>query len=82
MSKPPILLRNQIQRRKSGIWKNRLFSEQRCCNVKCSATIKAGLSAPAASQGEAATALPPAELRTIHGYPDYDAQAKPFIVTA
>jgi hypothetical protein len=46
------------------------------------AGIKAGLSALAAGQAEAATALPPAELRTILGYPDYDAQANPFIVTA
>ena len=26
-------------------------------------------------------ALPPAELRTVLGYGDYDAKAKPFIVT-
>jgi 2-methylisocitrate lyase-like PEP mutase family enzyme len=45
------------------------------------AGIKAGLTALAAGQAEAATALPPAELRSILGYPDYDAQARPFIVT-
>ncbi|MEA2740334.1 MAG: hypothetical protein QOH05_3641, partial [Acetobacteraceae bacterium] len=45
------------------------------------AGIKAGLAALAAGKAEAASALPPAELRTMLGYPDYDAQAKPFIVT-
>jgi hypothetical protein len=45
------------------------------------AGIKAGLAALAAGKAEAASALPPAELRTMLGYPDYDAKAKPFIVT-
>ena len=44
------------------------------------AGIKAGLAALAAGKAEAASALPPAELRTTLGYPDYDAQAKPFII--
>src|SRR5579862_1823505 len=43
------------------------------------AGIKAGLAALVAGKAEAATALPPAELRSTLGYPDYDAQAKPFI---
>ncbi len=43
--------------------------------------IKAGLAALRAGEAEAASALPPAELRTILGYPDYDAQGKRFIVT-
>ena len=34
----------------------------------------------AAGEAEAASALPPAELRTILGYADYDAEAKKFIV--
>jgi hypothetical protein len=34
----------------------------------------------AAGEAEAASALPPAELRTTLGYADYDAQAKQFIV--
>jgi hypothetical protein len=44
------------------------------------AGMKAGLSALAAGKAEASTALPPAELRTTLGYPDYDVAAKPFIV--
>ena len=44
------------------------------------AGIKAGLAALLAGGNEAATALPAAELRATLGYPDYDTQAKPFIV--
>lgn len=44
------------------------------------AGMKAGLAALAAGEAEAASALPPAELRTILGYADYETQAKPFIV--
>jgi 2-methylisocitrate lyase-like PEP mutase family enzyme len=44
------------------------------------AGMKAGLAALAAGEAEAASALSPAELRTILGYADYDAQAKQFIV--
>jgi 2-methylisocitrate lyase-like PEP mutase family enzyme len=44
------------------------------------AGIKAGLAAIKAGDAEAPTALPSAELRTLLGYPDYDAQAKRFIV--
>jgi 2-methylisocitrate lyase-like PEP mutase family enzyme len=44
------------------------------------AGMKAGLAALAAGQPEAASALPPAELRAALGYGDYDANAKPFIV--
>ena len=44
------------------------------------AGIKAGLAALAAGEAQAASALPPPELRAILGYADYDAQAKPFIV--
>jgi 2-methylisocitrate lyase-like PEP mutase family enzyme len=44
------------------------------------AGMKAGLAALAAGQAAAASALPPAELRDTLGYPDYDAQAKAFIV--
>jgi 2-methylisocitrate lyase-like PEP mutase family enzyme len=43
------------------------------------AGMKAGLAALAAGKAEATTALPPPELRTILGYGDYDAAAKPFI---
>ena len=43
------------------------------------AGVKAGLAALAAGKAEAASALPPAELRTTLGYADYDAAAKPFI---
>ena len=42
------------------------------------AGLKAGLAALLAGEAEAASALPPAELRTILGYSDYDAQAKRF----
>ncbi len=44
------------------------------------AGIKAGLAALVAGEAEAKSALPPPELRTLLGYPDYDAQAEPFIV--
>ena len=45
------------------------------------AAMKAGLAALAAGQAEAASAMPPAELRATLGYADYDAAAKPFIVS-
>ena len=45
------------------------------------AGMKAGLAALVAGEAEAASALPPAELRTTLGYPDYDAHAKRFIVS-
>jgi 2-methylisocitrate lyase-like PEP mutase family enzyme len=41
--------------------------------------IKAGLAAIAGGEAEAATAIPPAELRETLGYAAYDASAKPFI---
>jgi 2-methylisocitrate lyase-like PEP mutase family enzyme len=44
------------------------------------AGIKAGLAALVAGEAAAASALPAAELRAMLGYPDYDAQAKRFIV--
>jgi len=44
------------------------------------AGMKAGVAALVAGDAEAASALPPAELRATLGYPDYDAQAKRFIV--
>jgi 2-methylisocitrate lyase-like PEP mutase family enzyme len=44
------------------------------------AGMKAGLAALVAGEAEAASALPPAELRATLGYADYDAQAKRFIV--
>src|SRR5258706_9057110 len=44
------------------------------------AGMKAGLAALAAGEAEAKSALPPADLRATLGYPDYDAQAKRFIV--
>lgn len=44
------------------------------------AGIKAGLAALVAGEADAATALPGAELRAILGYPDYDTEAKPFIL--
>ncbi|MCX7360846.1 MAG: isocitrate lyase/PEP mutase family protein [Alphaproteobacteria bacterium] len=44
------------------------------------AGMKAGLAALKAGEAEAKGALPPAELRTTLGYPDYDTKAKPFIV--
>ena len=43
------------------------------------AGMNAGLAALRAGEAEATTALPPPELRTILGYGDYDAAAKPFI---
>ncbi len=45
------------------------------------AGIKAGVAALVAGEAEASSALPPPELRAMLGYPDYDAQAKPFIVS-
>ncbi len=45
------------------------------------AGMKAGVAALVAGDAEAASALPPAELRSTLGYPDYDAQAKPFIIS-
>jgi len=45
------------------------------------AGMKAGLAALKAGEAEAKGALPPPELRTTLGYPDYDAKAKPFIVS-
>jgi 2-methylisocitrate lyase-like PEP mutase family enzyme len=44
------------------------------------AGMKAGLAALKAGDAEAKSAMPPAELRTTLGYPDYDTKAKPFIV--
>jgi 2-methylisocitrate lyase-like PEP mutase family enzyme len=44
------------------------------------AGMKAGLAALKAGEAEAKSALPPAELRTTLGYPDYDAKAKPFLL--
>jgi 2-methylisocitrate lyase-like PEP mutase family enzyme len=44
------------------------------------AGIKAGLAALSAGGAEASSALPPAELRATLGYPDYDDQAKRFIL--
>jgi 2-methylisocitrate lyase-like PEP mutase family enzyme len=44
------------------------------------AGIKAGLAAINAGESEAKSALPPPELRTMLGYPDYDAKAKPFLL--
>ena len=44
------------------------------------AGIMAGLAALKAGQAEAASALKPADLRTVLGYGDYDSQGKPFIV--
>jgi 2-methylisocitrate lyase-like PEP mutase family enzyme len=43
------------------------------------AGLKAGLAALVAGEAEAASALPPAELREILGYTDYDTKAKQFI---
>lgn len=43
------------------------------------AGMKAGLAALKAGESEAKAALPPAELRSLLGYADYDAKAKPFI---
>jgi 2-methylisocitrate lyase-like PEP mutase family enzyme len=44
------------------------------------AGMQAGLAALLAGEAEAPGALPPAELRAILGYSDYDARAKPFLV--
>ena len=44
------------------------------------AGMRAGLAALVAGEAQAAGALPPAELRAILGYSDYDTQAKRFIV--
>lgn len=44
------------------------------------AGMKAGLAALAAGKAEADSAMPPPELRTTLGYPDYDVQAKPFLL--
>lgn len=46
------------------------------------AGMKAGLAAIAAGESETKLALPPPELRTTLGYPDYDTQAKPFLLKA
>jgi 2-methylisocitrate lyase-like PEP mutase family enzyme len=43
------------------------------------AGMKAGLAALKAGESESTMALPPSELRTLLGYADYDAKAKPFI---
>lgn len=43
------------------------------------AGMQAGLAALAAGASESSGGLPPAELRTVLGYADYDAKAKPFI---
>lgn len=40
----------------------------------------AGMDAIKGGGAEAKSALPPPELRALLGYPDYDAQGKPFIV--
>jgi hypothetical protein len=42
--------------------------------------MKAGLAALQSGDAEAASALPPPELRATLGYADYDLQAKRFIV--
>jgi 2-methylisocitrate lyase-like PEP mutase family enzyme len=44
------------------------------------AGMKAGLAALRAGEAEAASALPPPELRAMLGYADYDSHAKKFIV--
>jgi 2-methylisocitrate lyase-like PEP mutase family enzyme len=44
------------------------------------AAIKAGLAALLAGEAEAASALPPAELRATLGYGDYDAEAQRFVI--
>jgi 2-methylisocitrate lyase-like PEP mutase family enzyme len=46
------------------------------------AGIKAGLAALKAGHSEAKSALPPPELRLTLGYEDYDAKAKPFVLSA
>ncbi|MDB5374377.1 MAG: carboxyvinyl-carboxyphosphonate phosphorylmutase, partial [Belnapia sp.] len=43
------------------------------------AGLQAGLAALQAGEAQAKTALPPAELRTLLGYPDYDDKARPFL---
>jgi len=45
------------------------------------AGLKAGLAALVAGDAEAASALPPPELRATLGYADYEARAKPFVVS-
>ncbi|MFO1080315.1 MAG: isocitrate lyase/PEP mutase family protein [Reyranellaceae bacterium] len=45
------------------------------------AGIKAGLAALKAGESESKAALPPPEMRALLGYADYDAAAKPFIVS-
>ena len=42
--------------------------------------MKAGLAALVAGEAEAASALPPPELRATLGYADYDTHAKRFII--
>jgi hypothetical protein len=44
------------------------------------AGMKAGLAALAAGEAGASSAMPPAELRAVLGYAEYDVAAKPFIV--
>ena len=54
-----------------------------CCAPMLSpaaAGMKAGLAALVAGGNQADSALPTAELRSTLGYPDYDAEAKQFIV--
>jgi 2-methylisocitrate lyase-like PEP mutase family enzyme len=51
-----------------------------CLLSPSAAGMKAGLAALVAGEAGAAGALPAAELRSTLGYPDYDEQAKPFIV--
>lgn len=43
------------------------------------AGMQAGLAALRAGEAESGRALPPAELRAVLGYADYDAAAKPFL---
>ena len=50
-----------------------------CCRRRRPASRR-GLRPCVAGEAEAKSALPPAELRQTLGYPDYDAQAKRFIV--
>jgi hypothetical protein len=42
--------------------------------------MQAGLAALVAGKAAAESALPPAELRAMLGYADYDAQSKPFVL--
>jgi 2-methylisocitrate lyase-like PEP mutase family enzyme len=44
------------------------------------AAIQAGLAALAADRPEADMALKPSELRTVLGYADYEAAARPFVL--